>query len=185
MRKLALGACAGVAWTLSASPSSAQAVPADRTYEGKWYVSDQTDNNTGEREVYAFQIHLERDDPDYVTLTMRCTAGKPTFFIDWDNLSFPDRAVITIGPVANPDAEPVEAEYVFEKSSEVTEPGLRASPETSANIVSAIGEAKYATITAHLTSGVRTVGIEIAGTQGAWNRVSRHCPVRMMQRPPL
>lgn len=185
MRKLAIGVCLGVTSTLLASQAAAQAVPDDRTYEGKWYVSDQTDNNTGEREVYAFQIHLKQDDPDYVTLTMRCTAGEPAFFVDWDNLSFPDQAVLTIGPVPGADSEPIEARYLFEKSSEVTEPGLRASPETSANIISAIGQANYLTITAHLTSGSRTVGIEIAGTQGAWNRVSRHCPVRLMPRPPL
>ena len=164
---------------------AAQAQPADRTYEGDWYVSDDTDNNTGERKVYAFQTYLKRGDPDYVTLTMRCSNGKPTFFVEWEDLAFPDQAVLTIGPVANSDSEPAEERYVFEKSEDVIERGLHASPETSAKIVSAIGQAKYAIITAHLASGKRTVGMDVDGTQRAWSRVSRHCPVRIMPRPPL
>ena len=185
MRRLAVGVSLGAAWILFAAPAVAQVLPGDRSHEGDWYVSDDTDNNAGERKVYAFQLHLKKDDPDYVTLTIRCTNGKPTFFVDWDDLAFPDQAVITIGPVAGPESEPAEAQYVFEKSEEITEPGLRASPDTSAKIVSAIGQAKYATITAHLASGSRTVGVDVAGTQAAWSRVSRHCPVRLMQRPPL
>ena len=164
---------------------AAQAQPADRTYEGDWYVSDDTDNNTGERKVYAFQTYLKRGDPDYVTLTMRCSNGKPRFFVEWEDLAFPDQAVLTIGPVANSDSEPAEERYVFEKSEDVIERGLHASPETSAKIVSAIGQAKYAIITAHLASGKRTVGMDVDGTQRAWSRVSRHCPVRIMPRPPL
>jgi hypothetical protein len=164
---------------------AAQAQPADRTYEGDWYVSDTTNNNTGEREVYAFQTYLKRGDPDYVTLTMRCSKGRPTLFVEWQDLPFPDQAVLTIGAVANPDSEPAEERYVFEKSEDAIERGLRASPDTSAKIVSAIGQAKYATVTAHLASGPRTVGIDVEGTQRAWSRVSRHCPVRTMPRPPL
>ncbi|TPG41202.1 hypothetical protein EAH79_08850 [Sphingomonas koreensis] len=164
---------------------AAQAQPADRAHEGNWYVSDDTNNNTGEREVYAFQIYLKRNDANFVTLTMRCSGGKPTLFVDWQDLIFPDQSVLTIGPVANPDSEPAEEQYVFEKSEEVTEPGLRASPETSAKIISAISHAKYATITAHLPSGTRTVGIDIDGTQQAWSRVVRHCPAQIMPQPPL
>ena len=165
--------------------AATQAQPADRTYEGDWYVSDSTDNNTGEREVYAFQTYLERGDPNFVTLTMRCSNGRPTFFVEWQDVAFPDQSVLTIGPVANPDSEPAEERYVFEKSADVIDRGLRASPETSAKIVSAIGDAKYATVTAHLASGTRTIGMEVDGTQRAWSRVSRHCPVRVMPRPPL
>jgi hypothetical protein len=163
----------------------AQAQPASRTFEADWYISDQTDNNTGEREVYAFQTYLKKNDPNFVTLTMRCSKGKPTFFVEWHDLAFPDQTVLTLGPVANPDAEPAEERYVFEKSEETLERGLRASPDTSAKIVAAIGLAKYSTVTAHLASGTRTVGVDVDGTQRAWSRVSRHCPVRIMPRPPL
>jgi hypothetical protein len=162
-----------------------QTPPADRSHEGDWYVSDTTDNNTGEREVYAFQTYLKRGDPTYVTLTMRCSSGKPTFFVDWQDVSFPDQAVLTIGPVASPDSEPAEQQYVFQKSDDPIERGMRASPETSAKIIAAIGEAKYAIITAHLSFGSPTVGIDVSGTQGAWNRVLRHCPIQKVQRPPL
>jgi hypothetical protein len=44
-----------------------QGVPADlpdRTYESDWYVSDDTDNNTGERKVGAFQIYIKPDDSE-------------------------------------------------------------------------------------------------------------------------
>lgn len=163
----------------------AQAPTIDRTYEGNWYVSDSTSNNTGEREVYAFQLHLKARDPDYVTLTMRCSNGKPTILIDWQNITFPDQAVITLGPVADPDSEPAEVQYVFEKSEDSIERGMRASSDTSAKIVSAIGQAKYITITAHLSAGSRTVGMDINGTQAAWSRVSRHCPVQILELPPL
>lgn len=185
MRKLVFGALLSIAWTNSGALAESEVGSADRTYEGDWYVSDDTDNNTGERKVYAFQLHFEKNDPGYLTLTMRCTNGKPTFFVDWTEISFPDEAVITIGPAASQAFPPKEDQYVFEKSEDVTESGLRASPETSARIISAIGRAKYATITAHLSSGSRTVGVEVAGTQGAWSRVSRHCPVQRMPRPPL
>lgn len=163
----------------------AQAQPTDRTYEGNWYISDSTNNNTGEREVYAFQVHVERDDPDFVTLTMRCSKGRPTFFVEWEGLAFPDKTVLTFGPVARPDAEPKEDQYVFERSDDAIERGLRASPETSAKIIAAIGQAKYMIVTAHLESGARTVGIDVGGTQLAWSRVSRHCPIQIMQQPPL
>lgn len=158
---------------------------ASRAEEGDWYVVDQTDNNTGAREVYAMQLHLKRDDPDYVTVTMRCSEGQSLLFIDWNDLPFPDQAVITIGPVANPDAEPAEQNYVFEKSKEVTESGMKATAETSAKIIAAVGQSKYATVTAHLSSGTRTVGIDVNGTQRAWSRVTRHCPVQRMAQPPL
>lgn len=163
----------------------AQAEPVDRTYEGDWYVSDHTDNNTGERKVYAFQTYLKRGDPNYVTLRMRCFNEKPIFMVEWQDLTFPDQAVLTIGPIPNPDSEPVEERYVFEKSDDPVEPGLRASPDTSARIVFAIGQAKYATVAAHLASGTRAIGIDIDGTQRAWSRVSRHCPIRKMARPPI
>ena len=169
----------GLAASMSLAQAAAQ-VADDRTYEGDWYISDDTDNNTGERKVYAFKIHLNSRDPEFVTLTMRCSNGKPAFYIDWNGLTFPAKAVVSIGP-----ADQTEAQYVFEKSEETTEPGLRASPETSAAIVSAIGNARYATITSHLPSGSRSVGIDVAGSQGAWSRVSRHCPVRLLPRPPL
>ena len=162
-----------------------QAEPASRANEGDWYVSDSTDNNTGEREVYAFRLHFKQGDPNDVTLTMRCSKGKPTFFIEWDDLPFPDQTVLTIGPVAKPDTEPAEEKYLFEKSADILERGLRASPETSAKIVSAIGQAKYIVITAYLASGNRTVGIDVNGTQRAWNRVVRHCPIQIMSLPAL
>ncbi|WP_447763434.1 hypothetical protein [Sphingopyxis panaciterrae] len=164
---------------------AAQAPPADRTYEGDWYVSDDTNNNTGERSVHAFHLHLKQGDPNYVTLTMRCSAGKPTFFVEWADLNFPDQTVVTIGSMSSETAEPAERRYVFEKSEDTIERGLRASPDTSSEIVSALGEARLATITAHLSSGPRKVLMDIEGTQRAWNRVSRHCPVRIMERPPI
>src|SRR4051812_33409677 len=83
--------------------TAAQAQPTDRTHEGNWYVGDQTDNNTGEREVYAMQIYIKKNDPDFVTLRMRCWEGKPTFFVEWQDIAFPDQAVLTIGPVASSD----------------------------------------------------------------------------------
>lgn len=167
--------------TVAASPPQ----PVNRTYEGDWYVSDSTDNNTGEREVYAFQIHLKRDDPNFVTLTMRCAKGKPTFFVEWQDQTFPDQAVLTIRPIPNPKTIPSDEQFVFEKSDEGIERGLRASPETSAKIIASIGDAKFLSMSAYLSAGTRTVEIDVAGTQGAWNRISRHCPVRTVPLPPI
>lgn len=160
-------------------------LPVGRKYEGNWYVSDTTDNNTGEREVYAFQLFLETGNPNYVTLTMRCEAGRPIVVLEWDKVTFPDQAVVTIGPAIDPDSEPDLKRYVFEKSSDRVRRGLLASPDTSADIVAAIGEAPYATVTAHTTYGSQTVGMKVAGAQRAWARVSRHCPAPIMPLPPL
>src|SRR6202007_3370966 len=106
-----------------------------------WYVSDSTDNNTGLREVYAFVQHLDRD--EYATLRMRCSKGKPTIFVKWQDVPFADYSVITIAVAKSPDSEPAEGRYVFEKSEDPVENGMRASPEASAKIISAIGQAKY------------------------------------------
>lgn len=152
----------------------------DRSSEGDWHLSDSTDNNTGERSVYAMNLYLK--DGVFVQLYMRCTDARPTFFVDWDEVTFPDKAVLTIGSVGSgQDEEP----YVFDKSTDIVESGLRASPQTSAKIVAAIGEAKQANFTAHLSSGPRAVTIDVAGTQRAWSRVVRHCPVRIVPVPPL
>jgi hypothetical protein len=109
---------------------------------------------------------------------MRCTEGKPTFYLDWDKVTFPDQAVINISPVANPDAEPAEEGYVFQKSKDEDniDHGTRASRQTSAKIIAAIGQAKYGTVTAHLTSGTKSVGIDVDGTQrhgAGWSDIVR------------
>jgi hypothetical protein len=182
---MAIVVAAAVAIAPIPVPAQTSAKPIDRAYEGDWYVSDTTDNNTGAREVDAFQLHLKRDDPNFVTLRMRCTSGKPTFFIEWEDAVFPDHTVVTIGPVLTPDSEPAEQQYVFDKVNGDVERGLRASPETSAKIVAALGTVKYATVTAYLATGSKTVGIDVAGTQRAWSRVTRHCPVQILPLLPL
>jgi hypothetical protein len=116
---------------------------------------------------------------------MRCSKAKPTFFVEWEDVVFPDQVVLTISPASGSRSEPTEDRYVFEKSKDAIERGLRASPETSQKIVSAIGQAKYVTVTAHLSSGAQTVGMDVEGTQRAWARVSSHCPTRIMPLPPL
>lgn len=157
-----------------------QAEAPGRKYEGVWYITDSTDNITGQREVEAFQLYIKEQ---YVTLRMRCSDGKPTFFVEWEDQAFPDQAVLTIASAMTAEVGAGERPYVFEKSTDVIQRGLRASAETSAKIIADIGQAKYASITAHLASGSRTVGIEVDGTQGAWQRVSRHCPIRSSPPP--
>lgn len=162
----------------SASPSP------DHRYEGGWYVSDTTDNITGDREVYAFQSRIKQDDPDYVTLWMRCVGGKPTLDLEWMDVSFPDQTVLTIAPVA-PNREPAETGYIFARSKDVGLSGVRASADVSRAIVAAVGTSNYITIASHLGAGSRTIGMETKGMQAAWLRVSRHCPVRKLPTPPL
>lgn len=159
-----------------------QPAPDDRSKEGDWHVVDTTDNNTGEREVYAMQLFI--DSRDFVKLSMICKHGKPAFVVDWDDLPFPDHAVLTIDPLVD-DISSSAQRYIFEKSKEVTERGLHASSEVSGQIVRAIGRATSVSITAHLSTGDRTVIIDTEGTQGAWTRVSRHCPVRIVPLPPM
>lgn len=155
-----------------------------RDYEGDWFVADTTNNNTGEREVYAFQVHLEAGDPEYVTLRMRCSKGKPTFFVEWDKLQFPDQAVISIQPITKAGLKSPEYQYVFQRSDDVVESGLRASPETSAKIIADLGASTVANVTSHLPDGIRIVGFEVNGTAQAWSRVVRHCPATIMPIPP-
>lgn len=185
MRKLAICAFLCLTWPLSAALGAAPPLPTDRKYEGDWYVIDATNNNTGEREVYAFLLHRRQNEPDQVTLTMRCTEGKPIVYIEWEGVDFPERTLIAVSPARTADSRVEGAQYAFEMPGKVTEPGLRASPETSARIIAALGDVKHAIFTARPAAGSRTVKVDIAGTPGAWSRVSRHCPVRLMPRPPL
>lgn len=182
-RAVAILALPVLGW--SVSTTAAWAEPNDRTYEGDWYIADNTNNNTGEREVYAFQTFIEKGNPNFVTLTIRCEVDRPIFMINWADVTLPDQAVITIGPVPHADAEPEERRYVFEKGKDSYRREIAASAETSAQIVAAIGTAPYATITAATSYGSRTVGMKVAGTPGAWSRVSRHCPAPIMPLPPL
>lgn len=156
--------------------------PVGPGYEGIWYVSDSTDNNSGDREVWAFQSYF--GDADYVSLRMRCTSGKPLFYVEWADQKFPDQTVVTIGASADADSDPTNRQYVFELSKDPVDWGLRASPETSAQIITAIADAGYVSVTAYPISGVRTVGMDSTGTREAWGRVTRHCPVRKMTTPP-
>jgi hypothetical protein len=165
--------------------TAGMAAPTDRKQEGDWYIADNTDNNTGQREVYASQMYFPSDQHWYVTLTMRCSGGKPTFFIDWTEIAFPDQTVVTISPILADGSNPAEERYVFEKTEDPIEHGLRASPETSSKIVAALGQAISAEFTAHLSSGRKTAVIDVAGMPGAWSRVSRHCPFRTMPVPPM
>ena len=171
-----------IALFIAAAAGAIQSAPA--RYEGDWYVSDTTDNITGEREVYAFQSFLKGDDPNYVTIRMRCSDTKPTIFIEWENLSFPDQTVLTISPILSDGTNPKSEQYIFQKSEDIIERGLRASPDTSANIVSTIGNSKHLALVAHLSAGSKSVEIDVSGTLGAWSRVSRNCPVKLMTLPP-
>lgn len=154
-----------------------------RRWAGDWYVSDTTDNTTGEREVYAFQSHVTRS--EYVSLKMRCSERKPTFFVEWDDLPLPKVAVISIEPLTGPETPSEDVRYVFEKSDDVVERGHRATPDVSKKIVSAIGRAPTLMLTAHLASGSRSLVFNVAGTQQAWDRVVRHCPAPKMPLPPI
>ena len=177
--------CAALLCALIAVPTAAQSSTVDRSKESEWSVSDDTDNNTGERKVYAFQMYFPSDEPGVITLSMRCFDGKPTFFVEWGRHPFPDKTVVSIGGIPNGQGEPLEKQYIFQRSDDPIDRGLRASPETSAEIVSAIGDTDYITIKAHLPSGTRAIGADVSGTQRAWSRVARHCPVRKTALPPL
>ena len=174
---------------IAAAVSSTQITPG--RYEGDWYMIDTTDNITGEREVEAMQLHLEQDDPNYVTIRMRCSNAKPTIYVEWDNssfpsqkLSFPDQTVLTISPILADFTNPKSQQFIFEKSEGSIDRGLRASPEASASLVSLIGSAKHVNLVAYLSASSKSVEIDVNGTQGAWNRVSRNCPVKIMPLPP-
>ncbi|MCI4653106.1 hypothetical protein [Sphingomonas aquatilis] len=173
-----LGSFAGTLFGFAADAP----VPA-RRYEGDWYIADTTDNVTGERDVYASNLYVKPD--NFVTLTMRCSNGRPTFFVDWDDVTFPDQAVLTIGPRATLAQKPASRSYVFAKSNDAIEHGLKAAPETSQQIVAAMVGAQSAVITAHLSSGSRAIEIDVKGAAGAWARVVRHCPVKTMALPPI
>lgn len=162
---------------------SAAAQTADRSREGVWYVADSTDNNTGERTVYALQLYFESD--VFVSLYLRCSKGRPTFFFDWDKVSFPDQTVLTISPLASDGTNVASESFVIEKSEEDSDGRFKATPEVSAKIVSRLGSAKQAAFTSYPSSRARTMTIEVDGTQRAWERVSRHCPVKTMPTPPM
>lgn len=155
----------------------------DRSREGAWTISDTTDNNTGEREVYALNIHLG-DRNEFIVFRMRCSEGEPVLYLDWKDVRFPSQTVISIAPIVDPDAEPVEESYVFGESDRSYEDDLRASPRVSAQIMEAIGGAEYVIFTAFASPQTPIVGVDFAGAQAAWERVSRHCPIRTWPVPP-
>lgn len=157
--------------------------PVGPAWEGAWYVVDSTDNNTGDRDVSAFQSYITG--LDYVSLRMQCSDGKPTLAVEWSDQKFPDQTVVTFGASADADSDPTDRQYVFEQQKGAIDRWLRPPAETAAKIVAAIGDAGYVTVTAYPTSGKRSVGMDITGMPQAWARVSRHCPVRKMARPPM
>jgi hypothetical protein len=160
--------------------AAASVQPPPGRYEGDWYVSDTTDNITGEREVDAFRLHFKRDGSEYVTIRMRCSSAKPTMFIEWDDVAFPDQTVLSISPIRADGTNPNSDRYIFEKSQDSIDRGLRASPDSSANIISLIGDAKSINLVAHLGAGSKSVEIDVDGATRAWKRVSRHCPIRTL-----
>lgn len=157
----------------------------ERRYEGDWFISDTTDNISGEREVYAMRSFVKAGGTDFVSLHIRCDEGKPIFYIDWSDMVFPDQAVVTVSATVSPDDEAPDERFIFEKSTDLVNAGLRASSGTTQALIKAIGIARYAAFTVHLPSGSRTVGIDVGGTLGAWKRVSSHCPVQKMPLPPV
>lgn len=163
--------------------AAAQAEPIAREREGNWHISDITDNNTGEREVYAMQLDSDSSDRETVFLYMRCHAGKPVLNLEWLDLRMPRQAVVIIGPVQK--NEPFHESYIFTKSDETSYRGWQASPETSEKVIRAIGSADFTTISVEAATGVKVIGMNIEGTQRAWQRVSRHCPVRTYPLPPI
>jgi len=150
--------------------------PRDPHFEGDWWVSDNIDNVTGEREVDAFQSLINSQ--NYVTLRLRCSKGRPTFFLEWEDVPFPAQTVVTFSAAPNGVGPPPQTKFILEKSNDPIERGLRATPETTEQIIKAIGSATYLLITAHLSHRDRSVGLEVSGTQAVWQRVSRHCPIR-------
>lgn len=172
-----------IALALALPPTAANAQ--DRQHEGDWYVSDTTDNNTGEREVYGFVLHLKSGDPDFVTLKLRCSKGEPSLFIEWGDVVFPDQVVISVTNSAEHTPDEITKKFVFEKSDEVLEPGIKADTKSTSEIISLIGNSAFATFTAHLPYSSRRVAMDVIGSEGAWSRVQRHCPVRKMPLPPV
>ncbi len=168
---------------LAASAALPQAEVPSRAVEGDWFVSDDTDNNTGERKVYALNTFV--GDSEFVMITMSCKGSYPRLVIQWDNATFADQAVFTIQPGGASQNAGAGANYVFEKVIEETERGMEASKAASSQIVASLGNAESATITAHLPSSNRLVSMNVGGTQQAWARVVRHCPVKAGPVPPL
>lgn len=175
---------AGFGCSLSATVT-AQEQNSPRSREGDWAISDSTDNNTGEREVYAFQMYFPEHIRGYVTLSMKCVGGKPTFIINWTEITFPAQSVVTISPTTASDPTHEQYQYVMRWNDDPILQGLHASPENSARIVDRIGASSQVMVSTHLPNAARTVTIDVRGAARAWDRVRRHCPVRLLPVPPL
>lgn len=168
----------------TAALASSPIAQVDREKAGDWSMWDRTDNNVGKREVSAMNIFLEGK--EYVHFTMVCDDGHPVFVVDWENVQFPDQAVLTIGPIAKMNSDETDdRQYIFEKSTAYPTRGLRASVATSQSIIDAIGDAPFTVFTAHVPGQIHSAGIKTAGTKTAWDRVKRHCPATSMPMPPL
>lgn len=166
------------------SMAGAQVEHADRSKEGNWSIMDQTDNNTGDREVWAMLTHYEPPDRDFVNLFIKCTDGRPTLSFSWHEATFPDQAVVSIGSIADSDAQLEDTQFVFAKVKDTVLGDYRATPKVSAEIVAAIGTADYTSIIVH-GYGEKMIGANVSGLPGAWRRVLRHCPVKKLPLPPL
>jgi hypothetical protein len=151
----------------SLAQTARRAEPHARSVEGDWLMIDSTDNNTGEREVYALHHEFFKDEQGFLTLMLRCFQGRPTFFVDWTERDFPDQTVLTFSPIPGDRSNPADGQFVFEKSTDPVDRGLRASTETSAQIISSIGKAPAVAITAHFPSKSRTRRVA-AGEQLPW-----------------
>lgn len=159
------------------------AAPTDRTYEGDWYVSDDTNNNTGERKVYAFSSNLGEEHKNTVFMQLKCIDSVPIVELEWWDLKLPKRTVVTFG--VGYRTEPTDHSFIFEKSPVSYEKELRASQEDSEKIIKTVGDTEFLILTVETVSGEKWARIPASGIRGAWERVVRHCPVRKYPLPPI
>lgn len=128
-------------------------------------VSDTTDNNTGEREVYALQIAKDRESLGFIYL--RCDAGTPRFMLELYEAPKTEWVIVTTDGTGD---DPLN----FRMSTDIYRNLVFQGD--SAGLVEKLQGVRSVSLTAHYQFRKLTYNFDTDGIASSWERVVKHCP---------
>jgi len=129
-------------------------------------VSDTTDNDTGQRTVWALQIDQDLDRLSF--LHLKCIDRKPTVELELYGFNAPDWAVVTLG-----GGDAADTPFIFERVPDRRDE-LRFHGDARI-LVNQLQEDSIRQFTVHSPLGNRSASFDMDGLTRAWQRVVAAC----------